>query len=84
MTDDPHRPRGAGNPDPEPDGRTQPVSGNVQPGETPPASDQVSAPQGHEEHGPRRATTWVWLSAIGLVVVVAVAWFVGYGVGLLD
>ncbi|WP_106264078.1 DUF6480 family protein [Isoptericola sp. CG 20/1183] len=68
-------------PDPEP-GRDSET--DVQPGDTPPAAGQVSAPQGHDEHGPRRATPWVWLVAIGVVVVLAAAYFVGYGIGLFD
>lgn len=67
-------------PDPEP-GRDSET--DVQPGETPPASGQTSAPQGHEEHGPHRATPWLWIVAIGLVVVLAAGLFVGYGIGLL-
>ncbi len=82
MTNTPDGP--ASNPDPEPDGRTQPLSGEVQPGETPPESDQVSAPQGHEEHGPARATPWLWLGAIALVVVLMVVFLVGMIAGLLD
>jgi hypothetical protein len=82
MTNTPDGP--ASNPDPEPDGRTQPTSGDVQPGETPPASDQVSAPQGHDEHGPRSATPWLWLGAIGLVVVLAALLFIGLLVRLIN
>lgn len=81
MSDDREHP--ATSPDPEPDGRTQPLSGNVQPGETPPASDQVSAPQGHEEHGPSRATPWLWIVAIAVVVVLVAVFFVGMGAGLI-
>ncbi len=57
----------------------------MQPGETPPAEDQVSAPQGHEEeHGPHRAVPWVWIGVVGVVAVVTALFFVGYAVGLLD
>ncbi|WP_407319783.1 DUF6480 family protein [Isoptericola halotolerans] len=52
-------------PEPEPG---QDSETDVQPGDTPPAAGQMSAPQGHDEQGPRRATPWVWLVAIGLVV----------------
>ncbi|WP_125775954.1 DUF6480 family protein [Antribacter gilvus] len=83
MTNDPGG-NAAHNPDPEPDGRTQPLSGDVQPGETPPASDQVSAPQGHEEYGPRPWTPWVWIIGIALVVGLVAAMFVGMGVGILN
>lgn len=83
MTNDPDSPA-AHNPDPEPDGRTQPLSGNLQPGETPPESDQVSAPQGHEEHGPRRGTIWLWIIAIAIVVALVATFFVGWIVALLD
>ncbi|MCB7137484.1 DUF6480 family protein [Cellulosimicrobium marinum] len=79
------------NPDPDPTGapRRSPAadfsaSGDVQPGETPPAEDQVSAPQGHEEHGPARAVPWVWIAVIGGVALVTALFFVGYAVGLLD
>ena len=68
-------------PEPEPG---QDSETDVQPGDTPPAAGQMSAPQGHDEQGPRRATPWVWLVAIGLVVLLAAAYFVGYGVGLFD
>ncbi len=59
------------------------ASGDVQPGETPPAEDQVSAPQGHEEHGPPRAVPWVWVAVIGGIAVLAALYFIGYAVGLL-
>jgi hypothetical protein len=83
MTNDPED-QAAHNPDPEPDGRTMPASGNLQPGETPPESDQVSAPQGHEEHGPPRGTHWMWVVGILVVAGLFVVMFVGYAVGLLD
>jgi hypothetical protein len=83
MTNDPED-QAAHNPDPEPDGRTMPASGNLQPGETPPESDQVSAPQGHEEHGPPRGTHWMWVVAILVVAGLVVVMFVGYAAGLLD
>ena len=60
------------------------ASGDVQPGETPPAEDQVSAPRGHEEHGPHRAVPWVWIGVVGAVAVLGALFFVGYAVGLLD
>ena len=60
------------------------ASGDVQPGETPPAEDQVSAPQGHEEHGPARAVPWIWIAVIGGIAVVTALLFVGYAVGLMD
>jgi len=59
------------------------ASGDVQPGETPPAEDQVSAPQGHEEHGPARAVPWLWIGVIGGVAALVALFFVGYAVGLL-
>jgi hypothetical protein len=71
------------NPDPEPDGRTMPLSGNLQPGETPPESSQVSAPQGHEEHGPPRWVPWAWIVAILVVAGLVAAMFGGYAAGLL-
>ena len=83
MTKDSENPA-AHNPDPEPDGRTMPLSGNLQPGETPPESSQVSAPQGHEEHGPHRAVPWVWIGVVGAVAVLVALFFVGYAVGLPD
>ncbi|MFD2025611.1 DUF6480 family protein [Promicromonospora aerolata] len=82
MTNEPEN-QAAHNPDPEPDGRTMPLSGNLQPGETPPESDQVSAPQGHEEHGPPRWAPWVWIVAILVVAGLVVALFGGYAAGLL-
>jgi hypothetical protein len=95
MTDqnDPRRrpPKRAGEggiPDPDPEssvtaGGSGP-GGGVEPGETPPEAGQVSAPQGHEEHGPHPAVPWVWIAAIGLVVAVFALAFIGYGVGLWD
>lgn len=78
-------------PDPDPTDSTRrspaadfSASGDVQPGETPPAEDQVSAPQGHEEHGPGRAVPWVWIAVIGGVAIVTALLFVGYAVGLMD
>lgn len=59
------------------------ATGDVQPGETPPAEDQVSAPQGHDEHGPARATPWLWIAVIGAVAVLTALFFVGYAAGLL-
>ena len=80
-----------GSPDPDPTDATHrspaadfSASGDVQPGETPPAEDQVSAPQGHEEHGPARAVPWVWIAVIGGVAVLTALFFVGYAAGLLD
>lgn len=85
MPSDPNHPDhpAAHNPDPAPGGGTEPASGDVQPGETPPAADQTSAPQGHEEHGPPRGTHWVWIVAILIVAGLTAALFVGYAVGLL-
>lgn len=82
MTNDPEH-QAAHNPDPEPDGRTMPLSGDVQPGETPPAADQVSAPQGHEEHGPSRATPWIWIVAILVVAGLVAVLLGGYAAGLI-
>lgn len=76
-------------PDPTESSRRSPAAdfsanGDVQPGETPPAEDQVSAPQGHDEQGPARAVPWIWVAVIGGVAVLAALYFVGYAVGLLD
>jgi hypothetical protein len=75
-------------PDPDPEtsvtaGGSGP-GGGVEPGETPPEAGQVSAPQGHDEHGPHRAVPWLWIGGIGLVVAVMALAFVGYAVGLWD
>ena len=75
----------ARNPDPDPTEIPGELpSGSVQPGETPPAESSVSAVQGHDEGAPARWTSWVWLGAIGLVVVFGALAFLGYGIGLLD
>ena len=75
-----------GMPDPDPvtsaTGGGSGPGGGVEPGETPPDSGQVSAPQGHEEHGPARAVPWLWIGGIGLVAVVVALIFVGYASGL--
>ncbi|MFD7025108.1 DUF6480 family protein [Promicromonospora sukumoe] len=83
MTKHPDRPAEY-NPDPEPDGRTMPLSGNLQPGETPPESSQVSTSQGHEEYGPPRWVPWAWIVAILVVAGLVVVLFGGYAAGLLD
>ncbi|WP_179950992.1 DUF6480 family protein [Xylanimonas oleitrophica] len=75
---------------PDPDPATSPTAGasgpggGVEPGETPPEADQVSAPQGHDEHGPHPAQTWMWIGGIGVVVVLVALIFVGYATGLWD
>ena len=72
-------------PDPDPTSSSVPgpASGDVQPGETPPAEDQVSAPQGHDEHGPR-VSPWVWIGGVALVAAVVALTFIGYAVGMFD
>lgn len=84
-----HEPHGkapgeGGVPDPDPTSSSMPgpASGDVQPGETPPAEDQTSAPQGHEEHGPRRGVPMAWIGGIAVVVVLVALIFVGYATGL--
>ncbi len=75
---------------PDPDPETSPTAGGsgpgggVEPGETPPDAGQVSAPQGHDEHGPRRGSPWLWVGGIGLVVLVVALTFIGYAVGIWD
>lgn len=75
-----------GVPDPDPltsaTGGGSGPGGGVEPGETPPDSGSVSAPQGHEEHGPSRAVPWLWVGGIALVAVAVALIFVGYATGL--
>lgn len=84
----PKAPGEGGIPDPDPE--TSPTGGGsgpgggVEPGETPPDAGQVSAPQGHDEHGPRRGSSRLWVGGIGLVVLVVALTFIGYAVGLWD
>ncbi len=66
------------NPDPEEDNITGLTpGGSVQPGDTPPAEGSTGAPQGHEEHGPKKGFSAVWLVLIGLVVALVLVLIVG-------
>lgn len=73
----------AANPDPEKDNVTglEP-GGGVPPGETPPGEASTAAPQGHDEGGPGKAASRIWLVLIGIFVLLAVLFFVGYIAGL--
>lgn len=78
MTNDPNGP--AHNPDPDADGGDE---RGVRPGETPPASDQTSAPQGHDEQGPPRGIPLAWMLGMGVVVALVAALFIGLALGVL-
>lgn len=69
------------NPDPDP-ARTPGLEpgGGVPPGETPPDSDSVSAPQGHDEHGPRAWVPWAWVIGVAAVAGLVALMFVVQGV----
>lgn len=68
----------AQNPDPNEENITglEP-GGGVPPGETPPAESSVGAPQGHEEHGPKRGFSAVWLGVIGVMVILVFILIIG-------
>lgn len=71
------------NPDPQDEKITglEP-GGGVPPGETPPAEASTGGPQGHDEQGPGKGFSRAWLAVIGVVVVLALLFFVGYIAGL--
>ncbi|WP_026549365.1 DUF6480 family protein [Arthrobacter sp. Br18] len=68
----------AQNPDPEDDNITglEP-GGGVPPGETPPGESSMGAPQGHDEHGPKKGFSAVWLAVIGVMVVLVFILIIG-------
>ncbi len=57
--------------------------GSVEPGETPPAEASTAGPQGHEEHGPKKGFSAVWLALIGIVVALVLLLILGPIAGLL-
>lgn len=70
-------------PGPDP-GRTPGLDtgGSVPPGETPPAAASASQGLSHRERATARPAKWVWLGAIGVVVVLVALFFVAMAIGL--
>ncbi|CAA9240247.1 MAG: Arginine/ornithine antiporter ArcD [uncultured Arthrobacter sp.] len=69
----------APNPDPKDDNLTglEP-GGGVPPGETPPGEASTAWQQGHEEHGPSKGFSRIWLAVIGVIVLLFLLMIVGY------
>lgn len=79
-------PSDAGNPDPE-NGNVTGLEpgGGVPPGETPPGEASTTWQQGHaDEERPSKGRQALWITIIGIVVVLALLYFVGYIVGIID
>lgn len=72
------------NPDPEEGNITglEP-GGGVPPGETPPAEGSMGAPQGHEEKGPKKGSSIVWMVVVAVFVLLFLLYFVGYIIGVI-
>ncbi|MBG6184128.1 hypothetical protein IWX65_002099 [Arthrobacter sp. CAN_A214] len=75
----------AQNPDPEDDKITglEP-GGGVPPGETPPGEASTAWEMGHDEGGPSKGFSKIWLAVIGVVVLLFILMIVGYIVGILS